>query len=645
MAWLAVVGGLGLVTFARPRLAIGLVLATLPLFAHKASSPWALRLVLLVAALELAYLFHVRKPWHGLVRALRGNPILFLCALYVVASFLSLSSLPVLTLIRKHANLVSILPVSALPDYFESTMRLPERAREYSVISAFLTLQAFLFCLIVWREMTRTPQAGFRFAYALIAGLLVWAVVGILEFYGFVALGELRGFYAADVMTNAYAPRLESVSGNPGWFAQYVVFALPYFVVLLAQETAARLRVALFGLALALVLLVLILTYQRGGWTAASVELCCLAGGSVYAAWQGREGATRRAGIALARTIALLALVIAIAVSLLYLSVKSGAHPGGASALSAYAERFARLTNSPERIQYASAGFAIGKLYPILGGGSESFGLRYRELYLPPDSLYSDTQPKLDPTSAHNVYLQTFAGKGTVGVALLVAICAGALWACVRTMARSGRVGRPLLVSLAMGGVSIVGFLVYGVVQEVFYVHALQILFFFSLGFVAAITDGTLTWPAKARRTLGIALAVAFVLHLGYHDGYPGPARLVRPLVEPWGLYTEEQDTDGTFFRWTTDRAVFRIPPEASTFTLRVKPGSSKMQVVKVVICGVQSGEFALEDHEWHRLQFLLPGSSLKQRVPEVELRIAPLWASAADGRTLGVMVSHVEFR
>ena len=640
--WLAADLVFGIFALARPQLALGFLLATLPLFAHRAPSPWRLHFVLLVLFFELAYLCRLRKPWKGAVEAVRGNPILLLGALYVAASLLSLSSLTPFALIEKHIYLLRILPLDALPNHLATTLSLPERSREYAALSALLTLQAFVFCLIVWREMTRDPGAGVRFAIALLAGVLVWSAIGLVEFFGGPRLGGLRGVYAAEFMEDS-APRLQSVSGNPGWFAQCLVFALPYVGVVLAGESARRLRVALAGFGVVLIQFVLLLTFQRGAWLASTIELGCLA--AVFPSLV-RRGPGRTAVPILSvviRTGALIAVVVAIVTSLLYVSARTGRHPGGKVALTMYAERLHALTSSPQREPYARAAFEIGKLYPVLGGGSESFGFRYAQQYLLPTGRFFDVEPKIDPTSAHSVYLQTFAGKGIVGLTLLVAMCACALWACGRVLRSHERENRARRLFASMGGVSVVGFLAYGVVQEVFYVHTLQVLLFFSLGVVAAATQGVLTWPVSVRRALWILLAALFLIHLGYEHVYPGPARLVRSLVVQQGLYEQERDETGLLFQWTSSRAVLPVPGGTSVLTLEVRSRATSPQVVTVLMQEVPYGSYTLADDQWHRLRFLLPDSRDARRPRQVEIRVSPTFESG--GRTLGVMVAGVTFR
>ena len=248
-------------------------------------------------------------------------------------------------------------------------------------------------------------------------------------------------------------------------------------------------------------------------------------------------------------------------------------------------------------------------LHPILGGGSESFALRYTQQFLMPTGWYDDSPSKLDPTSAHNVYLQTFAGKGVVGLGLLAAMCLCGVWACVRVLLRSDGKDRLRLHLATVGGTSIVGFLVYGLVQEVFYVHALQVLFFFSLGFVAAATQGVLTWPAAARKTLWTALVTVFVIHVGYEYVYPGPSRLVRPPVAPEGVSWQEPDENGVVFQWTSSRAVFPVPRGATMFVCRVRRLAPFKQVITVLVKDIPVVTYTLEDHEWHRFRFVVPAS------------------------------------
>ena len=73
------------------------------------------------------------------------------------------------------------------------------------------------------------------------------------------------------------AGTLQSVAGNPGWFSQYLVYALPYALVLLAGSSATRLRLAALTILTGVTAFALLITFQRGGWVAGTIVLVYLA--------------------------------------------------------------------------------------------------------------------------------------------------------------------------------------------------------------------------------------------------------------------------------------------------------------------------------------------------------------------------------
>jgi len=644
LAWLVVALALCAVTLLRPRVALLALLAAFPFFLHKSASPWELRLLLLVTAFEVAYLARVPRRWFAFVATLRRDPLMFLVALYVAASALSLSSLPLYTLVAPHLRVFAIVPFDHWPYELTQLLTLDERAGEYSILSVLLTAQAFVFALIVRRELLRAPRLFVHAAWALTAGVAVATVAGLVEFYGLTSLVWLRGPGAANFLQDV-PMRLQSVTGNPGWYAEYVVLTLPFAASLLLPGRAWRWRAGVLAFHLVLVQAAMFLSFQRGGWIASWVVLACL---WVALAWQPSRAAGGRVRALVARFVPAampVALCLLVLAGLLYGSMRLGLHPAGTAAVGMYTDRVEGIARSSDRVPYMRAGFGIGILHPILGAGSESFALRYIEYYLTSNGPYAvDPVHVVTPTSAHNVYVQTFAGKGAVGLVLLLAVCGTGLWLIARRSAASASAGRETVVGLVMAGIALVGFLVYGVVQEVFYVHVLQLLVFFLLGSIAAITDGTLQWPPALQRRLVAVLALCFVLHLGYEHVYPGPSRLIRAF-EPQGIFAGDEGPAGDQFRWSADRVVFPIPPGSSSFDLSVRSAAPAGQTVTVIVCGVEGGAYAVDDREWHRLRFLLPRSDLQQQKPTVEIDVAPPMPPGADGRARGVMVRQWDFR
>ena len=106
------------------------------------------------------------------------------------------------------------------------------------------------------------------------------------------------------------------------------------------------------------------------------------------------------------------AAILAIAAALLVVRVAAG--PG---AMDRFAARARTITQVSDRQAHVTAGLRLGALLPILGGGSESFAMRYEQHTSEPAALYARGEsPLLNMYgSAHNAFAQTFAGRARSG--------------------------------------------------------------------------------------------------------------------------------------------------------------------------------------------------------------------------------------
>ena len=154
-----------------------------------------------------------------------------------------------------------------------------------------------------------------------------------------------------------------------------------------------------------------------------------------------------------------------------------------------FAARARTITQVSDRQAHVTAGLRLGALLPILGGGSESFAMRYEQQYLRAGGAFyaRGYSPLLNMYgSAHNVFAQTFAGKGAVGLIALVLVVLTSLAAAVRTLRRPDAPPRTRVVAMIALGM-VAAFAIYGQVQEVFYVAPLQLTVFAAFGLAAAL--------------------------------------------------------------------------------------------------------------------------------------------------------------
>jgi hypothetical protein len=219
-----------------------------------------------------------------------------------------------------------------------------------------------------------------------------------------------------------------------------------------------------------------------------------------------------------------------------------------------------------------------------------------------------------------------------------------AAWMAHRTLrapAGADQADRARRFALVMACGSLLGMAAYGIVQEVFYVHALRLLFFVAIGTIAG-ASADMTWPPRVARILWAALAAVFACHLVYEYVRPGPDRLLRSGA-PTGLFAEELDPGRRPFHWTTEEATWPVPLHATHWMLDVRSLAPFAQQVDISGCTAATGaSVRLNDHAWRtvggRLAGCGPGSRLK-------LRVTPSWRPSRDERLLGAMAAGLEFR
>jgi hypothetical protein len=243
-------------------------------------------------------------------------------------------------------------------------------------------------------------------------------------------------------------------------------------------------------------------------------------------------------------------------------------------AISPYVSRFKDIQRTGDRTDFFKAGFLIGSLHPILGGGSDSFAWQFeREIESPTGSFTGRFVLPLHG-SAHNVYAQTFSGKGLCGLLTLLAIPLAMLVAVPRVLRNANRSISDKLIVLTAGCYAS-AFLIYGNVQEVFYVQVLQFLFFILVGLVAAV--GYQGREISARTIRGASwLCFALVsLHLTWEFGIPGHTRKFYGENRQFGCFPQESPPVGAPYRWCGERATIErsVDPMVSSVDIVLEAG------------------------------------------------------------------------
>ena len=464
-----------------------LVLAALPWALHHPSTPRTMVLAGMVGALQVAYLLRVAvNRRRGQTLQAGSSLLMWVTGVWGVAGLLSLFNLPWASMMVTVREYYAAVPGRTWRDVWVAWWTIPEDFPHFSVVAALLTVQAALLAWMVWREVRQSPEAGVQVAVAQLLGLCVAVGFGLAEAAG-VDLTPIRG----TEMMHEGAGSIQSLSGNRGWFSQYVAYGFPYALVLMVLPVIryARATVAVLGV---VTLVSLVLAFQRGGWVVGLLMLAWVAAVSLASpldtAIRARR-AIRRAGAAVL-ILAVLAALTGVAVRTVLPKVTND--PGGPHvlenrlSLAGYISRIQGVDFFGGREKYWPVAWDLWRMHPLIGSGIEGFAYQYAvEVDAADGRLHGRHDAVPLAASSHNIYLQTAVGTGALGLLALLAMFGLGLRAMVRTVTSERSPAARRMVALAAGG-SLVAIMVYGMVQEVTYIHALRLMLCCAVGLLAA---------------------------------------------------------------------------------------------------------------------------------------------------------------
>lgn len=562
----------------KPHWAIAIFLFLLPVFGNKPGTLQANYLLVFGLALQFGLTISVLRKRVGLLRTEALAPAFW---------YLIISALSIVPVSFKmfwgwlRASQTDFANLSLLKWNLASVLLAREDDPYYPVFSVFWTALAYSLSYFIYYFGTKETKTRSLYCWALFWGFICSLIVGLLNYYGYLSLVPLREL---DPVVNPGGTqyRLQSWFGHSGWYAEYVTMLAPFAMLVLTLAIPYWTRVSVLLLLLLIGEIVLILTFQRGGWLSYPLTLLAV-WTSIYVLRRLDKGATN---IFYALKSSALKILISLPLTLLisFLILKTF---GSQFGLDQYADRFKDIAKTSDRTEFIKAGFQLGALNPVLGQGSESFALQYRREYRKEDGAYSGQIDLPLHGTAHNLYAQTFAGKGALGllgllIVMLVSVRRGARYVLSPASIKSRRDQVTALVCLC----SILACFIYGFVQELFYVQSLQYVFFSVVGILASLPveenqpDGN-----KKNLVVGISLIFLFGAHILYNS------RTKRPYSDVTGCYQEESNQIGENWRWCGLRSSIDLPSkdlENKTLTLEAAPargGLTASQKIKIESC------------------------------------------------------------
>ncbi len=587
-------------TAVSPQSAIALLLFLLPVFGNKPATAHCWYLTIIASGIAVGAelrRFAVREGTEDEGATLH-SPISDATVFYLLVSVLSLSALP---LGRGFGELGSALAaaqnwrqqISTAAYWIISLFHLPEDQPFYPFVSVLKTVLAFAVGLALRDVLSRSAAGGkkaVKFGSAIFAGIVAAVIAGLIQYYHPIGLERLRPL---DPTANSGGIefRLQSLFAHSGWFAEYLTLSIPFVLMLLLPRCSFGLRAAAIIISLMLGEFALILSYQRGGWISYPLTLLAVWGAIYVFRAAEKGGGELNFGTLFRRSLLKIAVSVPLTVILSLSIVWAVQHhsPQSSAAIDSYVERFKGIGKTSDRTEFIKAGAKLTSLHPLLGAGSESFAIEFeREFNRPGGAFYGQADLPLHG-SAHNVFFQTAAGKGMAGLFLLLLVLTSILVDGVKSLngAALSREQTALILSCVCFSAAL---LIYGNVQEVFYVYPLEILFFATAALAAAVVPAD-SKPNKLRPMCIAILTLGLVLHLVWELEVPGRTG-ERNRSESYGCYTEEKGEDGRIYRWCGPKTRVELPVveeggiRAAVFAVRVPLSVHSENRLRVLISG-----------------------------------------------------------
>lgn len=365
-------------------------------------------------------------------------------------------------------------------------------------------------------------QVAAKTTGAILLGSLITIGVGFLDYYDFINLKSVRPDNFEEYFGVHYRfLHMTSVFGNPGWLAQFLTLTAPAMMATLLLPFGKRVALS----ALVLIMIVtewsILLAYQRGGWLSYPLTLIFI-WFSVYVIYSQQNESNRvwqHLKKSTLKIIITLPLTLLISISLVYIIAK--AQPEYRQGVDGFVERASSIKNVNDRTAFWAPTLKLFKQNPVLGGGVDSFQNQYERSFLNEGHLCVHDDPYTAEWrgSAHNLYYQTLAGKGAVGLLSLFGVMLSALalmWRGIcainadQTLVRD----RTRKIVLMMGGGYVCALAIYSNVGEIFYFPASYMVFAIFLAATSGAGDGLIQLSRRFRLGVFAVLIIALALHV-----------------------------------------------------------------------------------------------------------------------------------
>nr|WP_321258550.1 O-antigen ligase family protein [uncultured Pseudodesulfovibrio sp.] len=368
-------------------------------------------------------------------------------------------------------------------------------AIQYSMAACNRLVLFFVFIWLIAR--TESPRDCYK---ALFRGVVMGLILCVLF-----SIGEIVQSLFFNESKQA-AGRFSSIFLNPGWFAQFVIVALPYLIE--RMQTPVRWKKWLIFGILVGAEFALIFTLSRASWVAYPIILfCCWL---IFYSYNSTERQFHFSKRKLLLVCISFPLTIALSVCLVY-GMKSVVPSKRVENSVNYIEKRIEGFGKTERPTIWKAGMTMGAEAPVFGLGYETFREHTKKMFeLQQSDLSKSFKPFVLRDTAHNIYVQFFVGQGVAGLSIWLIVMALTVAVLVRDALNNGEI---LSLSAAL---SIVTFHIYGLFQSMQYIAIVLLLAMLAVGYAMTFDReavGARLW--KAARICGIACLLVAIFGVG----------------------------------------------------------------------------------------------------------------------------------
>ncbi|NPA94734.1 MAG: O-antigen ligase family protein, partial [Thermodesulfobacteria bacterium] len=337
-----------------------------------------------------------------------------------------------------------------------------------------------------------------------ITGALLTTVAGVLNQWGILDLGIFRPQFHAP----SGVPRLHSVAGNPGWFAQYLIGSLPFIFLLIPKNKGLFLKLAIVTVVFLFCGAALLLTASRTSWllfpvvaVAGYLYLFFFGSGTNPNRFKGKK--SLRTGLFMAAFLWAVGLCV---IGAFFVIIQSGPVKGPAGSVTRTQYILHRLENivTPgERIKVWRESLVLGSESPVFGMGYEGYKWHQRVMSSIPGSRFARSRQTINNwDTPHSFFLQLFISNGIVGVIVWFLLIFYVLY----LIFRDAWFHKSTLSMMCF--VSILQYLLYGLTQSLQYIPLIWFVFFLQIGYAMTLADRHVYPVAPRLRTVAAALSI-----------------------------------------------------------------------------------------------------------------------------------------